>query len=171
MTDEQEVFSSGFIYTEYKIRFVWRMHSKAKFLPFQAIDSISWCSPIISLWFLLFSKYPRVISALILLSGKRTVTICIITERQKHKAVGEIDRVQQLHLAVESVLMQTLSYWDFLQDVHCWGIKKTHRYCTSHYQEEGVWCDKDHRNVSAAVLLCWCHIKKLWSLWKLNLNN
>jgi len=47
------------------------------------------------------------------------VTSCIITDRQKYKAVGEIDIAQQLHLAVESVLMQTLSYCDFLQDVHC----------------------------------------------------
>jgi len=31
----------------------------------------------------------------------------------------ETDRVKQLHLAVESVLMQTLSYCDFLQNVHC----------------------------------------------------
>ena len=48
---------------------------------------------------------------------------------------------------------------------------KTNRYCTSHYEEDGLWCDIDHRNVSAAVLLCWCHRKQLWSLWKLNLNN
>ena len=64
-------------------------------------------------------QIPRVISALMLLSGQRTVTSCIITDRQKHEAAGEIDRVQQLHLAVESVVMQTLSYCDFLQDVHC----------------------------------------------------